>query len=240
MKTIALGIAALAVTALAAQAADLPAKPVYKAPVSVAAFSWTGCYIGANVGGASERDRYVTNAVGIFVPGVDVCSHDAAGVIAGGQVGCNYQMGAWVLGAEGMFDWADLSGSHLTPGGNTFSSRTHSLANATARAGYAFDRSLIYVKGGGAWMDTTQTGLFLGAPFTDNKTIRSGWTVGGGWEYAFSGNWSVKLEYDYYDFGNKATTACFLIGCVPSGVNDRITTHSGLIGVNYTFGAGLP
>jgi outer membrane immunogenic protein len=89
-------------------------------------------------------------------------------------------------------------------------------------------------------MDAKQSGVFLGAPFMDNGTVRSGWTVGGGWEYAFSGNWSVKLEYDYYDFGNKATTACFLVGCVPSGVNDRIATHSALIGVNYKFGAGVP
>ena len=78
--------------------------------------------------------------------------------------------------------------------------------SATGRAGYAWDRWMLYVKGGVAWLGDRYdvTGTFTGVPF-DLRRLgdqRLGWTAGGGVEWAFSDDWSVTLEYDYYGFGH--------------------------------------
>jgi outer membrane immunogenic protein len=221
-----------------AQAADLPVRgPVY-APAVVAEppFTWTGCYIGVNVGGDWARNKYTTNADFFGIAGLDAGSHTASGVIGGGQLGCNYQMNALVIGIEGMFDGAGLNGSHNTLFGLvTISSKNDWLANVTARVGYAWDRSLLYVKGGGAWMDETQTFTGLGLSTTGGSTTRSGWLVGAGYEYAFNRNWSAKLEWNYMDFGSKAISACLLGVCGPAGVSDKETANAVLLGANYRF-----
>jgi outer membrane immunogenic protein len=219
-------------------AADIPARTEYRAPAMVAtpAFTWTGCYVGANVGGAFARDKYVTNSAGIFVPGVSLGSHNSSGVMAGGQLGCNYQTGALVFGVEGMFDWINLNGSNLIPATLvSLTSKTSWLGTATGRVGYAFDRSLLYVKGGGAWINEKQGVTALGLTIDDGGHTRSGWTLGTGWEYAFAPNWSAKVEYNYMDFGNRGTTACLLGVCGATGISNKETIHSVLIGVNYRF-----
>jgi outer membrane immunogenic protein len=100
-----------------ASAADLSVRaPVMKAPppVPVAVFNWTGFYVGAHVGGGWGDKDWV--AVGVGPLG----SHDIDGFLGGGQIGFNYQVGAWVLGAEVDFSWADLDGSFVDTifGGN--------------------------------------------------------------------------------------------------------------------------
>ena len=88
-----------------ATAADLPARPEYQRPAVVMpppGFSWTGCYVGLHIGGASDRHRYVTN-VSSGSPGHDAGSHTPATVTAGGQGGCDYQLGPLVVGVE---EWA--------------------------------------------------------------------------------------------------------------------------------------
>jgi len=155
-------------TPLAAQAADLPVAPAYKAPViAPVVFSWTGCYVGGNVGGKWEahRDGSVT------IPGVaglatstftfgDGSSSNNGSFVGGGQVGCNYQMGSIVWGIEGDFDW-----NHLTDGaavgttavpfnfvpGDSFSWVSRWQASLRGRVGYAWDRTLLYVTGGVAY-----------------------------------------------------------------------------------------
>jgi outer membrane immunogenic protein len=107
MRSFVLGYAALAALLGigSAQAADLGPKPepVYKAPAMVPpAFSWTGCYIGANVGGAWGKSNV---DIPLYPSNVDITD---TSVIGGGQVGCNYQFaGGFVVGVEGDFDWTD-------------------------------------------------------------------------------------------------------------------------------------
>jgi outer membrane immunogenic protein len=224
-----------------ATAADLPvARPAYQTPavVPVAPFSWSGCYVGLNVGGASDRHKYVTNNVDpLFTPaGLDAGSHTATGVIAGGQAGCDYQGGPVVVGFEGLFDWADLSRGHFVPqAGVTLGTRARWLGIATGRIGYSFDRALLYVKGGGAFINETESVTAGGVTTDDGGRTRTGWTAGVGLEYAWAPNWSSKLEYNYMDFGNKGTTTCILGVCGPTVVNDKQTLHSILLGVNYRF-----
>src|SRR5712691_4099505 len=108
MKKLMLGgvaIAALAIPA-AANAADLPAKAPPYAPAYVApAWSWTGCYIGGNVGGAWGRSNvtaaFVNTAGGFPVTNANISAVNALdspglspkGFTGGGQIGCNYQTG---------------------------------------------------------------------------------------------------------------------------------------------------
>lgn len=165
--SIALLAAATSVTALlgaSAYAADLPQKPVYRQAVVMApVYNWTGCYVGANIGVAWG----FAEANGSF--GTDT------GFAGGGQIGCDYQIGQWVIGARNMFDGTTISG------GATW------FDTLTARGGYLVQPNvLLYAQGGAAWAETTNS---------------TGWTVGGGVEWMFVPHWSAFLEYNYMDFG---------------------------------------
>jgi outer membrane immunogenic protein len=78
------------------------------------------------------------------------------------------------------------------------------LSSVTGRFGYAWDRLLTYAKAGGAWTHDRYDILFPDtATFATSSETRSGWTVGGGFEYAITNNLSMFFEYDYYDFGTR-------------------------------------
>jgi outer membrane immunogenic protein len=130
--------------------------------------------------------------------------HDLDSFIGGVQAGCAYQFGGLVVSVAGDYGWADASGSHPSARefGVTYHSRIESLASVTGRVGYAWDRFLGYVKGGGAWeRDSYEaTTLISGTAYRASDT-RSGGTIGGDGEYAITKFLSGFVEYDYYDFG---------------------------------------
>ena len=91
-------------------AADLP---VYKArPPVIASYSWTGCYAGGNVGGVWINKEWFSQIPGDPSFGQSFGSHDANGWLGGVQAGCNYQVGSWVVGIQGDYDWTNASGSN--------------------------------------------------------------------------------------------------------------------------------
>jgi outer membrane immunogenic protein len=165
--------------------------------------------------------------------------------LAGGQVGCDYQFASnWVAGIEGSASWANIRGSSdpFFSGKASFRAQTQWIAAATGRLGYAFDRWMIYGKGGPAWAGDKYevSGAILGTPFdyTGSET-RTGWTVGGGVEWAFWQNWSAKLEYAYYDFGTRSLVLIDPVnGPDPSSIKQRIQTVT--VGINYRFWTGGP
>jgi outer membrane immunogenic protein len=232
------GAAMLALFGGTASAADLAVKaPVYRAPPPVYVFSWTGCYVGGNVGGVwIKKDETLTTPFGTAVAGTSFGSHDADSVIGGVQGGCNYQVGGWVFGIQGDYDWTDASGSHVNPRFPTWTdaSKTKWLASVTGRVGYAWDRLLGYVKGGGAWEGDEYT---ITAPFgiaTASET-RSGWTVGVGLEYAFT-NWLTGfVEYNYYDFGTRSNGFATPAG-TPFSIDVKETKNLVKVGLNWKFG----
>jgi outer membrane immunogenic protein len=171
-------------------AADLPVKA--KAPL--APYNWTGCYGGAAFGSVFGKNDW--GALG---------SHDETGLLVGGQLGCNYQISTWVFGVQGDGAWSDASGSHAdNVSGLTDQSKIHSLWSVTGRVGYAWDRLLTYAKAGGAWTHDRYEMLFPdNTTFATASETRSGWTVGGGFEYAIISNLSMFFEYNYYDFGTR-------------------------------------
>jgi Opacity protein and related surface antigens len=229
-------LATVAMTALGSAtvlAADLPQRPAYKAtPVMMAPPpTWTGCYIGGNVGaGWSHTD------VNDEISGAPIVSLSGAGIVGGGQVGCDYQFaGNWVIGVQGMFDGSglksDVSSTILSPA-DTLHGSIPWFATATARLGYVVvPNLLVYAKGGGAWTHTDASLLVSGAVVDTGSFDQSGWTAGGGAEWMFAPNWSVFAEYDYLGFTDKTVT-------LASGANIG-TVHQnvqvGLIGVNFRF-----
>jgi outer membrane immunogenic protein len=124
-------------------AAELPLKaPAYRAPV----YTWTGCYLGVNVGGGwGHKDNIdLSPPQPVALP---LGSHDVRGPVAGGQLGCDYQVGGLVFGVQGMFDWADLSGGNTDPSDPTgdlaFKTESNWFATLTGRLGYAVQPNLL-------------------------------------------------------------------------------------------------
>jgi outer membrane immunogenic protein len=168
-KTVSLLAAAFSLGVMqAASAADMPVK-AYKAPVAApAAFSWTGCYIGAHGGygwGRNTNDYGTAIASGASEGGgtegipseFGPFDHKTSGGVLGGQAGCNYQFQQnWVVGVEGEFAWSGIKGSVSNPDDegvatSGFESRIRWTGDLAARFGYAWDRHLLYGKVGAAW-----------------------------------------------------------------------------------------
>jgi outer membrane immunogenic protein len=217
------GVAALGLlaTAFAAQAADIP-HPIYKAgPRAVVAYyNWTGFYAGINGGygwGTSDWDS----------PAISL---KPKGWMFGGTLGYNYQIGSFVWGLEGDFDWADVSASAAC-GAFVCETKNTWLATARGRVGYAFDRWLPYITGGGAFGHVKASLTDPAVPGDSDTMI--GWTVGGGLEYAFLSNWSAKIEYLYVDLGKFNCG----VSCAAGMVTDNVTFKENVIraGLNYKF-----
>jgi len=215
-----LAAAGLALGAQSASAADL-GRPVYKAPAPavVAAYNWSGFYIGGHLGGAWSSEE-ATDIFGF------TGSTDPDGFIGGVQAGYNWQADRWVFGIEGDWSWSGADGS-TTVAGVPFSADHGWYATLTGRLGYAWDNWMWYVKGGAAWNDAEYTL----AGFGTVSDTRVGWTLGTGVEWALAPQWSAKLEYNYLDFGKDT----FNFGAFgPVDVDTQV--HLIKAGINYRFG----
>ena len=224
-----------------AWAADLPSKA--QTPAGVVSANWTGCYIGVNGGGGRAPNDWTLQGAP-----TDSRVH-ASGFIAGGQVGCDYQAGAWVFGVDGQFDWSDIDGQttgQVGPAAFQLASKLDRFATATGRVGYAFDRVLTYAKGGFAWGHFNhELDQFVGTsalPFLAGDQDVAGFVVGAGFEVALLANWSFKAEYNYLDFGNNNVQLSCVVpggGC-PLVANDvKQNAQMVTFGLNYRFGPGI-
>jgi outer membrane immunogenic protein len=242
MRKLLAGAALLALTAAAPVfAADLAVKAPPNVPAPV--FSWTGCFVGAHVGGAIREDR-ITGSLG------KSASFDTGGFVGGGQIGCDYQFaGGWVVGAEGRAAWTSLKSTNagsvvfFATGATVPSQRTTNneyLASATARLGYSFaDRWLVFVRGGAAWTNEKIDDAFIRpdglAVDPRGSDTRTGWTVGAGVDWAFAPHWSATLEYNYYDFGNNGLLLTDNVGTRVTIFSLKDNIHAVTTGVNYHF-----
>jgi outer membrane immunogenic protein len=216
-----------ALTAGAALAADIPPAryvPPARAPAYVPFFSWNGFYLGINAGYGWGDSKWTDN-----VTAATTGNFDTSGAVIGGTAGYNLQTGSMVFGVETDFDWSNIKGTTVVgcpaPGCET---TNEWLGTARARLGYAIDRALPYVTGGLAYGQVKGTVPGVGS-FSDTSI---GWTAGGGFEYAFAGNWSAKLEYLYVDLG-AATCNAACSGGNPFDV--EFTAHLLRGGLNYKF-----
>jgi outer membrane immunogenic protein len=244
-KLLLLTTAAVATLAISSsgRAADMPLKAPAPAPM-IAPFSWSGFYLGGNIGGAWAHRNVTEDRFGLTF------NQSSDGVlIGGGQVGYNYQFGNFVIGAEGDFDWAGNNNSNRGVGivvpGIVGPIRVDShdtwITTIAARFGVASDHWLFYGKAGGGWVghnNFTISNVTTGVAITGgNNNSNSGFLVGAGIEYAFTNNWTVKAEYDYLGLSSRT----FI---VPAGspflVGDTFTNRSRnlqmlKVGFNYLF-----
>jgi outer membrane immunogenic protein len=222
-----------------AMAADLPTKaPAYKAPPSVA-YSWTGCFVGGNVGGINARTDYTAAPPD---PVASIGDHHASSVIGGVQAGCDYQISNWVIGIQGDYDWTSAKGQHagLLAPDFVIHSQATSISSVTARLGYAWMQWLGYIRGGGAWTRNKYDTVFTPTAtlFDQARDSRSGWTVGAGGEYAITSYLSAFAEYDFYDFGTRRNFF-FTPGGAPTfnaDIGER--AHVFKVGLNLRYSPG--
>ena len=219
MKKILLATTALAMSGIAASAADLPSRkgpPI--APAYIPAFTWTGFYVGINGG-------YGFGGIG------DTNFGNPNGGFVGGTVGYNYQMGQFVVGGEADLDWADLSAK------NTFTNfaynnyHVNAITTERLRLGYAVDRALFYVTGGYAGVSThaSITDNFNGV-YASEDSWRSGGVVGGGIEYAFTNNITAKAEFLWAPLQDVTYWAG-----TPDAETNHLSVSLARVGVNFKF-----
>ena len=200
--------AALAGSALAA---DLPMRAPAPAPYAIPIFTWTGFYVGVNGGYAGDEYRYHLD----YDNEISANAHlNSSGFVGGGQIGYNWQLASpIVLGIEADIQASGLEGElglDANFGGSGISasagSKTDYFGTVRGRLGWAaIDRLMVYVTGGYAYGQTkSYYNIDFGSSYSGSKSsTNSGYTVGGGVEYAILPNWSIKAEYLFVDLGKK-------------------------------------
>lgn len=206
------------------------ADAVLQEPVIVAdVFSWTGGYIGLNAGyGWGDADHIAGPTSGSGINDFDI-----DGGFAGAQIGYNWQIDRFVIGAEADIQWSGIEGGCAagTCGGGVIpQSTSHEIdwfGTLRARLGYAAGEWMPYVTGGWAFGEATRT-TGVGPASVDQSL--SGWVAGAGVEWAFAPGWSAKAEYQYIDFGKD--TYDFPAGFDP--IVD-LSFHTVRVGINWHF-----
>jgi outer membrane immunogenic protein len=292
MKKLATAIAVAGLIATPALAADM----YVKAPMYVPQ-SWTGFYVGANIGGTWNDDPVNVSTTTLNFCPVGACSGGAAtaqaaalgssgifsgksdGLIGGGQFGYNWQLTpAWVAGFE-----TDIQGlGDKSSGASTVTAPTVGFPGVAVTTNLAVNREvdylgtvrgrfgflyspalLIYGTGGLAYggvkgatnAASTLTGYGPGVLLTPStgssfSDTRVGWTAGAGFEWKATSQWSVKLEYLYYDLGTVTTNSLMvdpLTGFpVPNYFVNNVQTTTRFngnivrVGLNYKLDWGVP
>lgn len=260
MKRLLLAGIGLAVLSVSATAADLGARKRQPAmaPVAVApAFTWTGVYAGVNagyVGSSGDKWRTTGDAATLAYVGAGTFpasgSFSRSGFIGGAQLGANYQIGQFVIGAEtDLMGLASSKKTNFQMASGTYGTVKDTsswLGTSRVRLGFTpVDRLLVYGTGGAAYGSvkhsawTTAPGI-AGAPsWAGSKSdTRFGWALGAGAEYAFTNNITAKVEYLYYDLGRSNLA---LAGTNAAGVASapvlRSENRGNIVraGLNYKF-----
>lgn len=207
----ALGTSAIIASPALTLAADLPPPP--PPPMRAATFDWSGAYVGALIGVGSVDNRYVP----IGAPDPEL---SGSGLVAGGMVGYNYQMGNYVIGIEGDGMFTDIKPRNTSDG---VDQKFGSLFTLRTRFGFAHDNTLFYATGGLGFLRSRLH--IMPADETLTKT-HIGVVAGGGIEHGFSPNMLARAEYLYGHFQKK--NYVYTPGTVRMGVDDLHMFRAGL------------
>lgn len=246
-----------ALVATPAWAADMLAKKA-PPPPHAPAWSWTGFYVGGNVGGGFAKTDWfedVSGSGGGGPPGFQDASVSASGILGGGQIGFDWQNGWAVFGLQADADAAGIHGGascfpQVIGVPQSCTTKIDAIGTVTGRFGAAFDRALFYVLGGFAWEHKrlNNPGFVPGiVSFNPESTgTKPGATVGAGVEWALAGNWSAFLQYNFMDFGRRAAMFTEPDPAVAAITGSRFTeiiredVHVIKAGLNYRFNTGQP
>ena len=208
MKKLLLASVALIAVSVPVLAADMPVKAVPLPP----AWSWTGCYVGLNVGYTWARFRK-SNVTAVGIPPVVPVNtafadfdFDRDGAEGGGQIGCNWQYGQWVWGLETDLQVTSVEGRTV------------------------FDHSIFNFPQAGAF----NTEVHSAIRYFGTARARLGWTVGVGAEAKIAQNFTAKLEYLYVDVGSKGYDFLNIAG-INYHWDQRVDFHVVRLGLNYQF-----
>jgi len=238
-------------------AADLPkgaaAPPTSASPAAAPDIAWVGFYVGANGGYAGQLggSRNFAAPSGYFAAmpttsGEFTFKQPAGGFAGGVEAGYNFQIGSWVVGVENDFTYVDaqrasayvFNGSGALPSGFHYvgsESAISWVATGRARVGYAINNLLIYGTAGLAF--GAIKGGYCGSDSC--SATKSGYAAGAGLEYAFSQNWSVKVEGLYVNLGS-TTPGVFAVDGSGRAYSDAGRKFEndlaiGRVGINYRF-----
>jgi outer membrane immunogenic protein len=238
-----------------AGAADLP-MPTKAPPPPPPPFTWTGFYIGGNVGYGWSNESFNLTSVNSLGTSIESGTNSASGFLGGGQIGANYEFSTHlVIGIEADVDWTDIKRSstgcatYITgpdtgevSGCGTNNVQLDDFGTVRGRLGYAWSTLLLYGTGGWAWGHSsgthTQTCAGPGCPGTSlpftggSASISdnfSGWAAGAGLEWAFLPNWTLRVEYLHLEFDNVPTNYSYtvVVNTVPFPVSTHISSNAG-------------
>lgn len=262
-----LSTVAIAAVSSTAFAADLPSRrapPVYVPPV-VPTFTWTGFYVGGDVGYAFGRDSVYETAAPLgagptvgynlgnpngliggahFGYNLSTQSLPILGGLAGGLSGIPFIGGiggtGGVAGIEGDIRGSDYRSS-VTFGGAvplTATTRNEIQGTIRGRLGIAVDRALFFATGGVAFaqFQNSYASPVIGGGYQADSSTRIGWVVGGGVEYAITTNFSLRGEYRYEDFGRFTSVPTFVTPVGFTATNHEVQ-QAVTFGFSYKFGS---
>jgi len=250
MKRIVFAAVAISMVAAAAplhtaNAADMAVKaPTTFGPAPIGL--WDGLFIGGNGGYAMSNTSWCSTVVtGCVGAAPDRVSMKADGAVGGGQVGYRFMFGNFMIGPEAMIDamtiHSTVTDTNAGVGaGQTRTSTFAGIMSVTGDAGFAFDRVLVYGKGGWALTHAAFNATLPGDDLKGNEFVQ-GWTAGGGLEYTLPSGWSIGLEYDYYRFDpgnmiNRTTVAGAGVACGFCNFGNQTNVQTILARLNVRIG----
>lgn len=207
-------------------------------------YDWTGFYVGAHAGFAKPKDKVTAVPPPNYNSANEVIINRENGFNGGIQGGYNHQF-AWVVpGVEADLGYMGFNGDRVSPQRFNVQQDTFAVSSGglfgtvTGRFGVASERALLYVKGGFAYAsldlgvrDHNPVGLTINA---SDRSIYTGWTIGGGIEFGIDRNWTIKTEYLFADLGDKT-----IAGVANSGTTYRwkhdVSAHLIKAGINFRF-----
>lgn len=240
--------AATGLASSAALAADLPMSPT-------SVWNWSGFYAGVHGGFGGDQFDYPFNAGSAVFPNAinGSVSINSSGFYGGGQLGYNWQFNRnWVAGLEADINAADIEGKvglnvstapPVTPTTITGSvgSKVDYFGTVRGRFGWTNGPLLLYATGGFAYGDTTSSisgsasGGLNGTFNVSQTNHHTGWTVGGGVEYALTHHLSLKTEYKWVDLGTQNLITAPIGGGATASLNETTRFHTIEVGLNYRF-----
>jgi len=222
-----------------------PRAPAAYVPTIVPVYSWSGFYLGGNIGYGFASASSTGCLTGTFNGCGTISSSTLDAFIGGGQIGGNWQVApGFVLGVEGDWQYSAQSSTQNFAAVNTLTGSSLAgttkipwFATARARAGWAVDRVLFYATGGGAWMDVKNsiTNVAGTTSFASVTNTRLGWTAGVGAEWAFSDHWTGRVEYLFMQATPSVTAP--LPAPVSSTLAESATINNNIIrgAINFKF-----
>jgi outer membrane immunogenic protein len=201
--------------------------------------SWTGFYVGAHLGyGRSEVDWANVSLTG------EPVHNDARGFVGGGQIGYNWQTGNIVFGVEGTLSRTNVDDNYrsvINPAAVTYSTDINWIGTVAGRLGFASGPALVYVKAGWATANVELSGRQTA--INDSFSLddrRNGWVVGGGFEYLFTRNLSLGVEYNFNDLGSASYVGLTRLA-LPYTIRDAdVEIHTVTARLNFKFGRDDP